>query len=75
MLTRGHRAHPLDANRPMIRCSLGWALHGDVDVQRCQAIEIVSDCWKIHPERTPIVVLAPTAGADSRETEQKASAD
>jgi hypothetical protein len=58
-----------------MRCSLGWALHGEIEVERCLATEAVIDCWKEHPERTPVVVLAPTRGPGPGETEQKASAD
>ena len=61
MLTRGHRSHPIEPHRPLMRCSIGWAIHGDEDVQRCLATEAVTDCWKVHPERMPIVVLAPAA--------------
>jgi hypothetical protein len=75
MLTRGHRSHPVYANEPIRRCSLGWALHGEMDVQRCLATEAVIDCWKEHPERTPMVVLRTARGIEPGETEQKASAD
>src|SRR5262245_52706190 len=75
MLTRGHRSHPVNANQPMMRCSLGWALHGEIDVERCLATESVTDCWKEHPGRTPMVALLPARGREPRETEQKASAD
>ena len=75
MLTRGHREHPLDPHRPMMRCSLGWAVHDDVELQRCQLTESVADCWKVHPERLPLVVLGPAGGPGVFETEQKASAD
>lgn len=40
-----------------MRCSLGWALHNDLEVARCCATESLTDCWKVHPERTPVVVL------------------
>lgn len=46
----GHRARTM-------RCSLGWALHNDLEVARCCATELLTDCWKMHPERTPVVVL------------------
>lgn len=42
---------------PAMRCSLGWALHDEVDAARCRATDAVSDCWKQHPERTPMVAL------------------
>ena len=67
MLTRGHRPHPIDPNRRLMRCSIGWAIHGDEDVQRCLATETVIDCWKVHPERMPILVLAPAAPAPAPE--------
>ena len=75
MLTRGHRPNPIDASLPLMRCSNGWAVHGEIEIQRCLATDAVMDCWKVHPERTPIVALAPTMGTETRETEQKASAD
>ena len=49
-----------DSERPMGRCALGWALHNELEVARCGATDVVTDCWKVHPERTPVVVL-PTA--------------
>jgi hypothetical protein len=82
MLSRGHRPHPIDPNRPLMRCSIGWAIHDDEDVQRCLATEAVTDCWKVHPERMPIAVLAPAAPAPApglapefREVSEAASAD
>jgi len=75
MLTRGHRTHPVRAGQPMMRCCLGWALHDELDVERCLATEAVIDCWKEHPERTPVVVLKPAKGPEPGETEQQASAD
>lgn len=75
MLIRAHRTHPLRANQPMMRCSLGWALHGEIEVERCLATEAVMDCWKEHPERMPVVVLMPARGPEPGDTEQKASAD
>lgn len=43
---------------PLMRCSLGWALHDDLEVARCQATDVLTDCWKVHPERTPVVADA-----------------
>lgn len=40
---------------PLMRCSLGWALHDDLEVARCHATDVLTDCWKVHPERTPVV--------------------
>jgi hypothetical protein len=81
MLTRGHRSHPVDAQQPLMRCELGWALHNEVEVQRCRATEAVMDCWKVHPERIPLVVMTAEETATEPATfglapaEHKASAD
>ena len=61
MLVRS-RFRPQGASRPAMRCSLGWSLHDELEVARCVATDVVPDCWKVHPERTPVVVL-PTADA------------
>ena len=75
MLTRGHRDHPVHEREPLMRCSLGWAVHDEVEMQRCQLTEAIADCWKVHPERTPLVVLEATAAPEAFETEHRASAD
>lgn len=40
---------------PTSRCLIGWSLTDDLAVARCRATHAVVDCWKAHPERTPIV--------------------
>ncbi len=51
---------------PVMRCALGWALHNDMEVARCAATSVVTDCWKVHPERTPVVVIpAAETGAEA----------
>src|SRR5919199_552341 len=73
MLARTRRFHSNGvgpADRPQWRCSLGWSLHGEMDAACCLATESVTDCWKVHPERKPIVAL-PTAMPG----EHRASAD
>lgn len=75
LLTRAHCSHPVFPGRPFMRCSAGWAIHDDVDAQKCLATESVADCWKVHPERMPLVVLKPALGPEFVETEQKSSAD
>ena len=60
MLFRTRFHLPPDAVRPMGRCALGWALHNELEVARCAATDAVTDCWKVHPERTPVVVLPAT---------------
>ena len=72
MLVLGHRTHP-ENGRALWRCHLGWALRTDLDVARCAATEAATDCWKVHPERTPLVVLG--ASGLGHEVEHKASAD
>ena len=68
MLARA-RHFPRLTTAPRWRCSLGWALHGEMDVACCLATESATDCWKVHPERKPIVEL-PIIAED-----HKASAD
>jgi hypothetical protein len=58
MLIQSRQIIPTAATRPIMRCALGWALHNEVEVARCAATEAMTDCWKIHPERTPVVVLS-----------------
>ena len=55
-----------NATGPRVRCALGWALHNDLEVARCAATDVVTDCWKEHPERTPVVVLP---GAEASEVD------
>jgi len=57
---------------PAMRCGLGWSLHNEGEADRCRATDAVTDCWKVHPERTPLVVL-PGADADAT-TEREPSA-
>lgn len=76
MLTRAHQDRFSDPGKAMMRCSLGWALHGDIDVARCAATEAVLDCWKVHPERTPLVAVDTAIGGPGPgAAEHKASAD
>jgi hypothetical protein len=46
-----------DGSRSMPRCALGWALHNELEAARCAATDVMTDCWKVHPERTPVVML------------------
>ena len=65
MLVRTRFHLPPNAARPVMRCALGWALHNELEVARCVATDVVTDCWKVHPERTPVVVLpVAEAGAE-----------
>ena len=57
MLGRGRFSCRPGARAQQMRCSLGWALHNDLEVARCCATDSLTDCWKVHPERTPVVVL------------------
>jgi hypothetical protein len=68
MLTRTRFGWPLSESAPVMRCSLGWALHDDVEVARCRATDVVIDCWKAHPERTPVVALPSPAEPDAAES-------
>jgi hypothetical protein len=77
MLIRS-RVYLPGATRPVMRCALGWALHNELEVARCAATDVVTDCWKVHPERTPVVVL-PVAeagtGADPAPAAAKVAGD
>lgn len=53
MLVRAHCGRLRGGTDPLYRCSLGWALHGEDDVMRCRVTDVVTDCWKVHPERLP----------------------
>jgi len=71
MLARARRLPHLTIE-PQWRCSLGWALRGEMDAACCLATESATDCWKVHPERKPIVELTILP---ERDQEHKASAD
>jgi len=73
MLVRSRAGLAAAGALPPMRCSLGWALHDDLDAARCRATDSVSDCWKVHPERTPMVALdGGEPGAEPEETEDQA---
>lgn len=46
-----------------MRCSLGWALHNEPEIERCIETVNVAGCWKTAPEA--IVVIPPATGATS----------
>ena len=45
MLVRGH-ARVRVGQRPLVRCSFGWALHGERELERCIATDTSERCWK-----------------------------
>lgn len=45
MLVRGH-AIVQAGQRPLVRCSFGWALHGERELERCMATDTSQQCWK-----------------------------
>ena len=57
MLIRAAAHHPTRAQALLMRCALGWSLHDELDYARCGATHAVQDCWRVHPERTPVVAL------------------
>ncbi|HET7055054.1 MAG TPA: hypothetical protein VFI12_01260 [Thermomicrobiales bacterium] len=57
MLIRAAAHHPTRPNALLMRCALGWSLHDELDYERCGATGAVQDCWRVHPERTPVVAL------------------
>ncbi|MFM9105906.1 MAG: hypothetical protein ACKOWF_04330 [Chloroflexota bacterium] len=58
MLVRSRFGEMVQGPIPVMRCSLGWGVHDELDAARCRATESVGDCWKAHPERTPMIALA-----------------
>ena len=75
MLTRVHFAPRSGQRVRTMRCSLGWALHNDLEVARCCATDSLIDCWKEHPERTPVVVLPGMEREDPPPVAVKAAGD
>lgn len=57
MLAPVHWDGAREAGVPTRRCLIGWSLHDELAIARCRATHAVVDCWKAHPERTPIVAL------------------
>jgi len=45
MLVRGHALVRV-GQRPLVRCSFGWALHGERELERCMATDTSQQCWK-----------------------------
>ena len=64
MLVRAHCGPLRGRAEPVYRCSLGWALHGEVEVARCRATDAVPDCWKAHPERFEALAAAEEASPE-----------
>ena len=58
MLVRAAATNPVHPERTLMRCQLGWSIRDELDRARCRAVNAVPDCWRAHPERTPLVVLA-----------------
>ena len=54
MLTHVQWERAVEAHVPTSRCLIGWSLTDDLAIARCRATHAVVDCWKAHPERTPI---------------------
>jgi len=60
MLVRARVGLLPDPTLPTMRCSLGWALHDAGEAARCMATPVLTDCWKVHPER--VAEIVPLAG-------------
>jgi hypothetical protein len=63
MLMRDHGDAPRGIRRSGFRCSLGWALHDDSEVDRCRQVETVPACWKVQPDR--LLTLSPARAPSS----------
>ena len=62
MLIRAAAPHPTIAGAVLMRCALGWSIHDELDCARCAETSAVQDCWRVHPERTPVIAM-PVSGA------------
>jgi hypothetical protein len=58
MLIRSAASHPTRKDAVLMRCALGWSIHDELECARCAATSAVQDCWKVHPERTPVIALS-----------------
>jgi len=70
MLMRARTIYAPGVELPTHRCHLGWAIHGEPDIERCLAVESSLECWKMAQER---VMTLP--GPSPRHHHAKASAD
>ncbi len=80
MLVRGH-ALVQAGKRPLVRCSFGWALHGEREIASCMATDTSERCWKagedhgaVH-EAAFVASRAPKRRAASGLTGQDADTD
>lgn len=71
MLMRARQIHTRGVDLPTHRCELGWAIHGEPEIERCMAVESSLECWKGASERA----LIPFPGPSARQHQTKASAD
>jgi hypothetical protein len=62
MLIRAAADHPVHSGDILMRCALGWSIRDDLDCARCAATNAVQDCWRVHPERTPVVSVEDQIG-------------
>ena len=74
MLMRARQIYTRGVELPTHRCELGWAIHGEPDIERCMAVESAVECWKGASERALIPFSAPP-GPGPRQHQTKASAD
>jgi hypothetical protein len=70
MLVRGH-ASVARGTRPLVRCSLGWAIRGEHELARCVATESCTKCWKAQEDHGALHEAAFTA---SRSAKRRAAA-
>ena len=80
MLVRGH-ALVRPGQRPLVRCSFGWSLHGERELERCIATDTSERCWKaredhgaVH-EAAFVASQAPKRRAASAVSGQRAGTD
>lgn len=59
MLIHASSPHPIIPGAKFMRCTLGWSVYSELSQARCAATNAVENCWRVHPERTPITILDP----------------
>lgn len=59
MLIHAAASNPVDSSRAFMRCALGWSVFSALSQARCSATHLVENCWREHPEKTPIVEVEP----------------
>lgn len=72
MLVRGH-ALVRAGQRPLVRCSFGWSLHTERELERCIATDTSERCWKAREDHGAVHEAAFVASQAPRRRAASAS--